>query len=194
MQLIDTVLGPGAWLPRPMPPPFLACADGQTPPTLCEGSTLYPRSTPTPVTSPCHPVPSGHSLSELGTSQPQLQPGAPSSWRDSLPASFLGKFQDQLFMKEPFPRVWAPHPSEQGRAKGFSNTKLQWWPHVSSEPQDPLLLMRSRDTPGVGRGWILRVSMDKGPNSHTHSCLTHPPLSSCPPEQQVTFFFFPPKE
>ena len=50
----------------------------------------------------------------------------------------------------------------------------------------PLLLMRSRDTPEVGGGWIPRVSMDKGPNSHTHSCLTHPPYSSCTPGWQAT--------
>ena len=74
--------------------PFLAHADWQTHPRLCKGLPLSPCFTPTLPPLPVilfHPVTliTGH-LPASDTAQ------APSSWRSTFPASFLGKFQPTL--------------------------------------------------------------------------------------------------
>lgn len=72
--------------------PFLAYADGPTPPTLQDGFPQHPCSTPPLPPLPVilfHPV-----TPSLNWAPPSLNYslGAHSSWRDSLPVSFLGKF------------------------------------------------------------------------------------------------------
>ena len=86
----------------------------------------------------------------------------------------------------------SPTPVTQVEAKGFSNTEVTVAAVSQLRSPGPLLLMMLRAGPGVGRGWTSRVSLDKGPNSHTHSCLTHPPVKLLFP--RVAGNLFSPKE
>lgn len=174
----------------------MAHADWQTRPRLCKELPLFPCSThtlpPLPVI-PFHPVTLSYNWAP-----PCLRytPG-PLLLEKFLPCLLPGQIPAHTDKKElqgPLPslEVGSPTPVTQAEAKGFSNTEVTVVAVSQFRSPGPLLLMMLRAGPGVGRGWTPRVSLDKGPSSHTHSCLTHPPVKILSP--RVAGNHFSPKE
>ena len=164
----------------------MAHADWQTRPRLCKELPLFPCSTPTlpplPVI-PFHPVTLSYNWAPPCL---RYSPG-PLLLEKFLPCLFPGQIPAHTDKKElqgPLPSlVWVPHPSD------FSNTEVTVVAVSQLRSPGPLLLMMLRAGPGVGRGWTPRVSLDKGPSPHTHSCLTHPPVKLLSPRVAGNLFF-----